>query len=140
MASSIRFPALVATLAVLLGACDSPTAHPTVASVSGEYQASTLSLTQGGQTYDFLAAGATLTMNLKQNGTTTGELFIPGVDEDGGDVRADLAGQWTLRADTVRFSQSADTFLRDVPFIVRKGRLTAEYNSDGARIQVVLQN
>jgi hypothetical protein len=139
MTSSIRFPALVAALAVLLGACDSPTANPTVASASGEYQASTLSFTQGGQTYDFLAAGAKLTMSLKQDGTTTGELFLPGVDEDGGDVREDLAGQWTLRADTVRFSQSADTFLRDVPFVVRRGRLTAEYGSDGARIEVVLR-
>jgi hypothetical protein len=134
-----RISLLPFVLALALGGCDSPTEPPTVASVSGEYQASTLALTQGGQSQDFLAVGAELTVSLKPDGTTTGRLFVPEGDEDGRDLREDLMGRWTLRGDTVRFQQGADTFLRDMPFLVRGRRLEGEYAAGGGRLRVVLQ-
>lgn len=132
-------PRAALALLLLLGACDSPTEAPTAASVSGDYRTSTLTLTRGTTTTDFLARGAQITVTLKGDGTTTGELFVPGGKEDGGDVRENLAGQWTLQSDTVRFSHNADTFLRDTPFIVRGDELRGEFASSGSRLVAVLR-
>jgi len=129
-----------ATLALLLlGACDSTTSPRTMESVAGDYRASTLALIRGTETTDFLARGARIDLALKPDGTTTGEFFVPGGEEDGGDLRENLAGGWTLRSDTVRLTHPADTFLRDVPFVVRGGELRGEYSASGARLAAVLR-
>jgi hypothetical protein len=47
-----------------------------------------------GEATDWLARGATITLRLRADGTTTGTLTIPGLDDDG-----NRAANATLRAD-----------------------------------------
>jgi len=132
--------------ALLLIACGDDPAEPrlTMTMVAGEYVAEqtlgaiTFTTTEGGETIDWLERGASLTITLATDGTTEGRLFVPGMDEDGGDFDADLTGAWTLVGDTVRFSHAADTFVRDMPFVVRDGRLEGDRTFGGTRIRVVL--
>ena len=58
-------------------------------------------------------------MNLASNGTTSGHLHIaasgaqPVLD-------ADMAGTWTQNGDTIDFTQTADTFVRDMSFTIQR--------------------
>ncbi|MDQ3557170.1 MAG: hypothetical protein M3409_10420 [Gemmatimonadota bacterium] len=135
MTRTLRIPFLAAAV-LLFGGCGDATG-PTLASVAGEYRATTFTVTEQGTTLDVLAAGGTLRIDLDAGGTSTGRLFLPGLDEDGSDFDASMNGTWALRGDTVRFDQGADTFVGDAPFVVRGERLEAEFGS-GARVRVVL--
>ena len=140
----------LATLTLLIGvACDDDDDLDdlTMADVAGDYEArgetGVFSVTIAGIAVDLLDAGGFIELSLEANGTTTGTLFAPGVDEDGGDLNATLDGTWTLREDDddwiVELSQGADTFLRDVRLEVEgNGRLEIDETVDGARIQVTL--
>lgn len=120
----------------------------TMADVAGDYEArddtGVFSVTVSGISVDILDAGGFVELTLAENGTTTGTIFAPGVDEDGGDLSADLDGTWTLREEddddwVVELSQSADTFLRDVQLEVESnGRLEIDDDFDEARIRVTL--
>ena len=104
-------------LAVALGCCgDDDTFSPTMETVAGSYSGATFTVTTAAGTVDLLAQGSHVTLNLATDGTTTGQLFVPGGDEDGGDLDADLTGTWTLSGSTVTFDQAADTFFPDVEF------------------------
>ena len=115
-----------------LGACDdddeSPTGNqnPTMASVAGTYEATTLIATEEGQPFDVLADNAAneVTVTLTSTGTTTGRMFFVGLDDDGGDLDMDLTGTYTLSGNTLRFSHGADTFLRDADLTVSGNRIT----------------
>lgn len=63
---------------------------------------------------------------------------MPGALDGGGDFDADLAGSLTLNGDTVTFDQAADTFLRDMPFEYRDGRLVGDATFGDDRIRVTL--
>ena len=78
-----------------------------------------------------------MTLNLATDGTTTGQLFVPGGDEDGGDLDADLTGTWTLSGSTVTFDQAADTFFPDVEFTAEQDRLTGEGDFGDESIRLV---
>jgi hypothetical protein len=93
---------------------------------------------QNGLTADLLLLGASLTVVLNQDGTTSGRLVAPGMGENGADVDEDLAGTWTLQGSTVRFDQPGDTFVRDVPFTAEPNRLRAEGTFDGVIVRAVL--
>ncbi|MBX6365003.1 MAG: hypothetical protein IRZ00_14130 [Gemmatimonadetes bacterium] len=140
----LPFVALLATLALAACGDDSPAGPPTQESVAGVYQASAghagavFEITALGQTTDVLAAGATIRLELKADGSTAGRLFVPGGDEDGSDLDADLTGTWTLQGDTVRLSHAADTFLRDIPLVVSRNQLTADQSFGGVRVRVSL--
>lgn len=130
-----------------LAACDGPaepSSQPTLQMVAGSYRAAhgygaiTLTTTQNGETTDWLAKGASITIDLRGDGTTAGRVFIPGAYEDGSDFDADLAGTWTLAGGKVRLSHSADTFLRDMDLIFRTDRLEGEQTFSGVRVRVVL--
>jgi hypothetical protein len=127
-------------LAALAAGCsdDDDVFTPSVENVSGSYSAETFTVTTGAGTVDLLAQGAEVTVDLAADGTTTGHLFIPGGDEDGGDLEADLSGSWTLTDSTVTFSQDADTFIRDVEFTASENRLTTEGAFGEATIRLVL--
>lgn len=120
------------------GCGDDDNFSPTVETVAGSYTATTFTLEGPGGTADLLALGATVSVNLAENGTTTGTLFIPDGNEDGSDLDASLAGTWTLSGNTVSFSQSEDTFIRDVDFAASPNRLTGEGSFDGAIVLLVL--
>jgi hypothetical protein len=101
----------------------------------GDYAASTFTLRSGGTTVDLLALGA----------TTTGRLFVPGGDEDGSDLDANLDGTFLFddSTDEVTFRHDADTFVRDVTFTAsRAGRavqLEAEETFSDVTLRVVLR-
>ena len=106
--------------------------------LAGSYTAQTFTMTESGQTTNLRAQGASLDIALAADGTTTGRLLVPGVREGGGDFDASMAGKWTLKGDTVRFDQTADAFVRDMPFLVRDGDLVGTSDFDGTRIDVTL--
>lgn len=119
----------------------------TMADVAGDYEArgdvGLFAVTVAGISIDLLDTGGFIELTLEENGTTTGSIFAPGVDEDGGDLSADLDGTWTLREDddewVVELDQGADTFLRDVQLEVESnGRLEIDEDIDEARIRVIL--
>jgi hypothetical protein len=123
---------------VLLLACGgSDSFTPTEETVAGTYGASVFTVTGFSGTTDLLLAGATVDATLAPDGTTSGRLFVPGGDEGGGDLDEDLTGTWTLAGQTVTFSQTADTFIRDVEFIAGRNTLTGEGTFSG--LNVVLQ-
>lgn len=126
---------LVFGLALTAAACADDPLSPEER-VAGEYTATTLTVNQGGATFDALQTGARLDIILRENGTTTGRLFVPQGDEDGGDFEADLTGTFTVSEDgqRVTFDQAADTFIRDVEFTVQGNQLV----SNALGVQVVL--
>jgi hypothetical protein len=126
-------------LAALFAGCgDDDPFSPTVDNVSGSYSAETFTLTTDAGTVDLLALGAEVTVELAADGTTTGQLFVPGVGVNEEDFEADLAGTWTLTDSTVTFSQDADTFIRDVEFTASENRLTGEETFGEETVQLVL--
>src|SRR6267142_620451 len=83
----------------------------------GSYTATQFVTTgSSGQTNQILA-GSTLVINLAGNGTTTGHLHLAA---QGGNpvLDYDMAGTWAQTGTTVNFSQTADTFVRNIPFTV----------------------
>ena len=120
----------------LLASCDDPV---TVEGLAGTYEASTFTVTQGDVTEDLLAGGASITLTLNPDGSTTGQLFVPDGDEDGSDLTADLAGTWTLTGSQVSLEHSADTFVRDMVFTAAGGRLSGEATFGDAALRVVLE-
>ncbi len=110
----------------------------TMSDVAGAYQATTFESEDSSGTVDQLGQGATIQVTLTANGTTTGELFIPGGAVGGGDFVADLAGTWTLTGPLVRLVHSSDSFLRDVGLLYADGQMAGERTSRGITIRVVL--
>ncbi len=90
------------------------------------------------QTTDALAAGATLTITLNANGTTTGSLLIPASLNNGTSFTANLTGSFRLMGATVQFDQTADTFIRDMDFMLVGGRLEGNRTFSGTTINLVL--
>jgi hypothetical protein len=124
------------TLALALGlvACGNDSVAPTANTVAGTYTATTFTIPPT----DALALGLTLTLTLALDGTTTGRLFLPGGGDNGVDLDEDLTGTWTLSGDTMRFTQSADTFIRDAVFTVGPNRLGTEGTFGDTSLRLVL--
>lgn len=117
--------------------CEDP-AGPTISDVAGAYEAVEFTTTTDGSVIDHLADGAQFEITLDVDGITSGTLFIPGAAEGGGDFSEDLFGSWMLAGDTVRFDQEADTFIRDMPFEYRGGRLAGDATFGDVRVRVTL--
>ena len=113
----MRAATIVVAVAAIVGCSD-------VVSLSedgpiGDYTAIILySTTTTGQR-DELANSGTFTITLKEDGTTSGRLRLVAF---GGNpaVDADMAGTWTRNGDTIDFTQSADTFVRDMTFTIEQ--------------------
>jgi hypothetical protein len=146
---TVRFAAfaLAAATGLLSAACADDATGPvevTEALVAGLYQATddfgalSFTTTAEGETTDWLAAGGSLSLSLGADGTVSGELYLPGADEGGADLDADMAGSWSLEGNSVTFEQDADTFVRDMPFVFADGVLTGEATFQGVRVRVVL--
>jgi hypothetical protein len=130
-----------AAIAVSIVAC-SDSFKPTTESVVGDYNLQSLTTTDTSGTTDWVAAGSTLTLTIAANGTTTGNLFIPGAAEGGGDFNADMAGTWSLSGSVITIDQTADTFVRDMDFKAGKDRLAGDqtfgFNAVPTRVRIVL--
>ena len=140
----IALTSLLLPFALAISSCDDddPLSPEDVA---GEYVASSaeagtrFEIIAEGETLDILELGGTLEIELRANGITAGRLFVPGLDEGGGDVDQNLAGEWSLRGNTVTFDINVDTFLNDIEFTVRGNRLEADDTiANGTRFVLVL--
>jgi hypothetical protein len=126
--------------AVALAACggnDNPFS-PTVANVAGTYNATLFTATTSAGMVNLLSLGATVHVVLNPDGTTTGHIFVPDVGQEGGLLDADLTGTWALSGSTVTFSQTADTFIRDVEFTAAQNSLESEGTFDGVTLNLAL--
>ena len=123
-------------LAVALAACgdDDGGFSPTMEDVAGSYTASSFTLSG----IDLLALGASVTATLGTDGTTSGQLFVPGGAGNGGDLDEDLEGTWSLSGTTVTFSPSASTVLTDVDFAAGPNTLTGEGTYQGGVLRLVM--
>lgn len=130
----------VATIAAL--ACgDSPTEPP--ASVSGSYTAVKLTVETGGDVVDMLAEGTELSLVLASDGTTSGTLVIPAAYSESG-LEETLALDGTYEYDrngmaSVRFEMEADTFIRDILWLVQGRDLNGHLVSGDVSIAAVLR-
>jgi hypothetical protein len=127
------------SLVLAVASCgDDNSFSPTVENVAGTYSATAFTLTSSAGTVDLLILGSEVVVTLAADGTTTGRLFVPGGDEGGGDLDADLTGTWALSGSTVTFNQTADTFIRDAGFTADRNRLTGESTFGHQTIRLVL--
>lgn len=106
--------------------------------VPGSYHATTFTVSSGGPAVNLLALGAAFTMTLGADHTTTGRLVIPAAITGGEPIDESLEGSWQQGHDTVYFDGPADTFVRDIPFVVRGASLAGEYASPGGQLLVTL--
>jgi hypothetical protein len=130
--------AAAALAAAPLAACgDDDPFTPSLATVQGTYNASRFTATSDATgTVNLLSMGATVHVVLEPDGTTTGHLSVPDLGE--GAVEADLTGTWTLSGNIVTFSQTADTFIRDVEFTAAQNSLDAEGTFEGTTVHLTL--
>ncbi len=98
-----------------LAACGDGALAP--AEVAGQYTATTFTIQLNGVTTELLARGASVNLQLKADGTTTGRLIMPAVSGvQLNPVDHDLAGTYLLSDDVIRLSQTADTSYLDDAF------------------------
>jgi hypothetical protein len=130
--------ALACALALTIAACgDNGPSVPTQQSVAGTYMATTFLATTGGVTTNLLTSGATVTLILGVDGTTSGRLFIPASVTPQVDVP--LTGTWAFfNATDIDLSSNSDTFLRDMLFTVAANTLVGDQTFNATRIQIVL--
>jgi hypothetical protein len=125
----------IGALALVAG-CDSST-DPSVEDVAGPYSALAFVTTVNSVNTDELSRGATLTLVLSPGGSVTGSLHIP-ADASSPTLDADMAGTWALSGRTVTFTQSADTFIRNMSFAFVNGTLNGDSVFGGTRVQLLL--
>ena len=114
---------LGATVALIACAgCSDATAPGAVA---GSYHATTMLVTPDGRSpIDVVAGGGTLRVTLLSDSTVTGTLQIPASASGGIPYAADMQGSWSMTGTTLRFTQSADSFIRDLSWSVGRRTLS----------------
>ena len=108
---------------IALSGCSDPL---TPEELVGVYQAVEFTIVLNGTPTNLLANGASVTLELKTDGTTEGRFVLPvtpGVQTT--PVDDDLAGTYTLQNGIVRLDQDADTYLRDFLFVAAENELRA---------------
>jgi hypothetical protein len=136
-------PMLAMVLPALFLACGDSTS-PSADFAAGNYTAVSFVTTSSSGMRDELQAGSTLTLNLNANGTTSGHLHVAA---SGGNpvFDADMAGTWFRAGTTVTINQSADTFVKDMPFELipdpagTSWDLMGDAGFSGTRIQITLR-
>ena len=124
-----------------IGACaDDPNVPPGSVPVGGQYHATTFTISPGGSPVNLLALGTSLVITLAPDHTTSGRLIVPAVVTGEEALDEDLAGTWRQSHDTVFFSQTADTFIRDVPFVVHGSALVGQIVDPEGRVDVTLDH
>jgi hypothetical protein len=132
---------LILAFAVSAAACSDSNA-PTGAPV-GSYTAIQFVTTGSSGQRDELAAGSTLTLNLASNGTTSGHLHVA-ASASSPVFDADMAGTWSESGSVVTVSQSADTFVRDMPLTLSNDPingwiLVGDKSFNSVRVQITLR-
>ena len=105
----------------------------------GTWLATTFEVAPTGQPpVNMLAAGATLGLNVANNFVVAGTLIIPASATGTLTFTADMAGTATRTDNTVRFVQSADSFVRDLTFLLVENRLEARSQVLGANTYTLI--
>lgn len=152
MSGRTRILSGILAVVTLLFACSDDGASPeptteepaTRDDITRAFSATTFTTRTDGTTTDELAEGATLDITLHEDGTTTGNVFVPEGAEEG-DLDADLSGTFSFNepTHTVTFDHSADTFVRDMTFSAVRAdgvvRLRGEETFSGTTVRVVLE-
>lgn len=131
----------LAALGLAASACSDSDPVSPEARLAGTYGATTWTMSSNLGTFDLLAAGSTLTIELRADGTTAGtfhtaEDAAPGVT----DRTVDLAGAWSLGAgDVVTFEMDGDTYVRFVEWQVAAGRLENEFSIGGWTTRTIVR-
>lgn len=134
------FLSVLAGVFLVSAACGESSTGPSPADVAGSYEATTLTVTDGGSTIDALADGASITVTLDGDGTTAGTFVVPAsMSESGEEEVLDLQGTWTLEGRNVSLDHGADTFLRDMTLRAGDGRLEGEETFGSETVRVVLE-
>jgi hypothetical protein len=123
---------------VLASACSDDPNVPKGGPVAGQYHATTFTVSSSGLSVSLLPLGASLDIALAPDQTTTGRLIVPAAAAGGEALDEDLAGTWRQSNDTVYFSQTADTFVRDVPFVIKGSTLVGSEVTPDGRVDVTL--
>jgi hypothetical protein len=140
--SPLRASLLLLSVATLAACGDDDTTGPTLASVAGTYHASRVDLTLAGSSepLNALGLGASVTIELTTQGTTSGTLIVPpeltedGIEED----VIDLTGTYTISGNTLTFNGQGDSFIPEVPWTIGNGTLTAVRNDPEGTLEVTL--
>src|SRR5437773_10309140 len=103
--------ALSFALVAVVG-CSADPFLPSFENMAGDYTAHVLLTSDNAGAVDWIARGATLTLGLGRDGTTSGHLFVPGGGEGGSDLDADMAGVCLLVGGKVSFGPHGDTVVR----------------------------
>lgn len=138
---SLMKTGMTVTALAALVACGSDSTAPGDDIVVGSYFATQFVTTGSFGQINQLVEGSTATINLFPNGTTTGHLHLVATAANPASD-ADMSGTWRRTGNVVTFSQSADTFIRNMQFTVvltsTGVALAADQVFGGVRIQLTL--
>jgi len=136
-----RFSAIALTLALFYSCSKNPVDNPPSSTLVGQYEATTFSAALAPlPAIDILALGGIIELTLRADNKTTGRIFIP--DTPGltqGAIDYNLEGNYTASGDTLTLSHNADTFLRDMKWVLKDGKLQANYSETGVDVIVILE-
>lgn len=124
----------LAAVVIVVVAC-SDAFKPTVENVSGDYRLQSFTTDSAGIHKDWVAAGATLELLLSPLGEVIGHLNM---QIDTTIFFADMLGTWELSGNTIHFTQNADSFVRDMDWIVAKDGLSADETFGVVRVRIAL--
>ena len=130
-------------ISAALIACGSDSTGPAGPPVGSYTAVQFVTTGSSGQTNQLLIGGS-LQMTLAANGTTSGHLHMAASGSNPV-FDADMAGTWTLNGNVVDFTQTADTFVRDMPFTLQliandTWDLVGDRVFSGTRIQLTLEH
>jgi hypothetical protein len=137
----MRRPLMFLGMAVLMSAACSSDSDNDQPSLSGEYHATTFTVVPPGQSAkNVLAAGGSLTINISSTGNTSGTLEIPASITGGAALSESMVGTATKTGSLVTFTQTADTFVRDLTWTLSADGLAATNQAaGGATYTIVLE-
>jgi hypothetical protein len=127
---------LAAALITLASACGSSTdANP----IAGSYVATTFRVTPTGQSeMNILAQGGSLGITIAHDNGTSGTLFVPASATGDVAFTESMAGTAVQSGSTVTFTQSADTFVRNLTFSISGSTLQALNQTPGSATFTVI--
>jgi hypothetical protein len=113
------------------GACGDDPVSPRD-QVPGDYRAVEWKVVTSTTTFDLLDGGGHLDLALHEDGTTSGEFFIPaGVSPEPQLQRVSMAGTWSFESGVVRFEMPGDTYVRFVDWQSAGRELFTEFSNGG---------
>jgi len=125
------------TVAAVVGCSDA--LKPTTENILGMYDVESFTTDSAGTSRDLFAAGATLELIILPFGDVVGALNVPPIPPDTATFYASMNGTWALTGNKVRFTQDADSFVRDLDWIADKDRLSGDQTFGAVRVRVVLK-